>query len=218
MESRIEAIPPELQLRIVDNVNWDDALRMMRLNQHFLALIKLHQRPNEEKAIFLRKAQHFQQHNQVSLQYCGSSGGACIIWKTNRFACYSCFRILSKAEFAVRQTTKKKAKDSPRETDSASGCGRFCLDCGIKSKVYRAGTRVHSIDREILKPNRQYEVTDFYPRLLCPGCNTFINTICDIDHPALCPGCDIWVGMKATHHISFCYLRSQVREERPQSR
>ena len=201
----LETLPPELQLHIFTYVEYGDALRLHQVSRHFNAMVKPQQWPHESKAKFVQTAQLFAKHNKLRMaidQHIDGQlmEGAAVIYESNGFACYSCYRVRDVKHFSVRQTRKKLAKDSPNDRKSVTGCGRFCIDCGIAKGVYYSGTRLLIVDIEYLAPDfRAHRRIGDY-NVLCGTCTTFNHVDGELLDSAWCDGCDDILVTHATRH------------------
>ncbi|KAK5717622.1 hypothetical protein LTR17_015975 [Elasticomyces elasticus] len=206
-------LPPELQLRICDHLDYGDILRLSRVDQQFHELVEMQTWPAAKKAVFVQQAQRYRQHNILSLDIGPPTYGQ-IEWDNNGFACYSCYRVRPREKFAVRQTTKHNAKESPNDRDSATGCGRFCLDCGIEKGVYRGGTRLSITIGEALTaaPERTY-LSDRETQVLCWSCESFIFTevFRQKGARAWCHDCKVWNKTAADRHYDAMRRRSAAQ-------
>ncbi|KAK4953270.1 hypothetical protein LTR10_008979 [Elasticomyces elasticus] len=198
--SPLLSLPPELHLRIVKDLDYLGAFRLSQVNKHFHDLVDPQQCPVEEKRRFVRDAQYWREHNRMHLSMVSNHGET--LFDTNGHACYSCYRVLPKREFSVRQSSKTFAKTSPRDYEGESGiygCGRFCVDCGIKSGAYRAGMRLKLVTEERLTAEER-------------------NYYCETDVLALCSSCNIlmfvWQGMNGPATCEVCKVEHKVAKDR----
>ena len=98
-------------------------------------------------------------------------GGGGFLAITNGCACFSCFRVRSKNKFSVTQT----------ERCNKESCGyhdRFCLDCGIKRKMYKPACAVFS-------PRMDDKMSDYNDCALCGSC----NQLTFFPYRSTCDGC-----------------------------
>ncbi|KAK4964794.1 hypothetical protein LTR42_012738 [Elasticomyces elasticus] len=188
----LEGLPPELQLRIFEHTGYGDAFKLIRLNKHFHGLVKPEKWPAEDKAKFVQKAQHFVRHNQMHAAHWPS--GTWLVWRTNSHACYKCYRVRLRRKFAKSQITGKRAKDSPRDRDIATGCGRFCMDCAVNTGIYRHGTRLLTLTFQAMRPNRKH-TSNAVLEVFCADCKYFTESKGRFRDAVQCECCYEWVTL-----------------------
>ncbi|KAK3630423.1 hypothetical protein LTR56_017481 [Elasticomyces elasticus] len=211
--SPLLSLPPELHLRVVKDLDYLEAVRLSQVNKHFHALVDPQQCPVEDKRRFVRDAQYWPKHNRMHLSMVSDDGET--LFDTNGHACYSCYRVRPKREFSVRHSTKTLGKTSPRDYEDESGiygCGRFCVDCGIKSGDYRAGMRLKVVVDERLTPTNREYLCEAETLALCSSCNKFMEEVWDgMNGPATCDECKIEHKVAKDRHSIYQRLRNGRR-------
>ncbi|KAK5707138.1 hypothetical protein LTR17_020945 [Elasticomyces elasticus] len=218
----LSRLPPELHLNVFDSLGYDDAFRLQRLNRFYYTLINPAQWSRDKQVGFVKQQQLHHKHNSMQMVIGRATGDRTIVMDTNGFACYHCYRVLPIDHFSIRQTRKHNAKDSPHDLQTP-GCGRFCLDCGIKGMHYRyEGTRVRTTVGELYAPDgvrwatksakalctthAKFYDLDSVVALSCPDCGPTTNEGGDEDfrlhncYPCAA-GCDDWDVNFSINHL-----------------
>ncbi|KAK5736946.1 hypothetical protein LTR17_007093 [Elasticomyces elasticus] len=203
----LESLPPELQLRIFEYTAYGDAFKLVQLNKHFNGLVKPQKWPAKDKAKFVQKAQLFPQHNRMHMvmEHMDDNG---LVWDMNGFACYSCYRVLPQGFFSTNQCTFKNSKHSTQDRHSDTGCGRFCIPCGLESGKYRVGTLVGVItDMRIHKYLPSFTYQSFH-LTFCAGHNGFAHSSESLNHTTWCPDCEMWTKTRSDQNHRYEFVES----------
>ncbi|KAK3626104.1 hypothetical protein LTR56_020009 [Elasticomyces elasticus] len=197
----LESLPPELQLRIFEYTGYGDAFTLKQVNQHFHGLVKPEKWPAEDKAKFVKKAQLFPQHNRMHMNISRTMEHE-MVFDSNGFACYSCYRVWPQNRFSARQCIGKKSKHSARDLDGETGCGRFRVPCGMESGKYGVG-----ILTGVVSDMRVYNACPYaYKSILqtfCAGCRGFAYNMAGLNNTTWCDRCMIWTKTRADRNYSY---------------
>ncbi|KAF2770485.1 hypothetical protein EJ03DRAFT_63710 [Teratosphaeria nubilosa] len=184
---RLRLLPPELHVRIFDMIDYRDAIRLSQAGRFYKNLVRPRRWPHENKVAFIGKHQFHAKHNQWRMALFQSSPPGSppgLICVSDGLACYQCYRVLPRGHFSIRQSTKSRAKGSPRETQP--GFIRACVGCNWAKKAHRPGTMFKTIILQNISPAA---FTRSGPRsalvrkgpwlwTLCEDCRGFVSIRC----------------------------------------
>ncbi|KAK5707142.1 hypothetical protein LTR17_020949 [Elasticomyces elasticus] len=158
-----EGLPPELSNEVYDMLDYGDALRCQRVSRSCVQFP--HGYSTHEKQAFVNQEQRRPKYNKLHLALVNKPRGQDndvrynLVVETNGFACYHCCRVLPVGSSSTRQTRKRNSKRSDADFLTPTGCGRFCISCGVKAGHYiRKGTRVRVTVHESHEADEHDEV------------------------------------------------------------
>ncbi|KAK5704950.1 hypothetical protein LTR97_002061 [Elasticomyces elasticus] len=198
----LESLPPELQLRIFEYTGYGDVFTLKQVNKHFHGLVKPEKWPAEDKAKFVKKVQLFPQHNRIHMKITHTMENE-MVFDSNGFACYSCYRVRPQDHFSLSQCIAKNSKHSKQDLYSETGCGRFCVSCGLESGKYRVGTLIGVVSyMGITKACPPYACESAL-QTFCAGCRSFAYNMVGLNNTTWCNGCMLWTKTRADRNYRY---------------
>lgn len=199
-EDMLQRLPPELQARAIDSLDYQSRIRLTQVNRYFSQFVEPQNCPVTLKEDFVRAAQRWAKHNRLQV-FISDAGGRVISWASNAFACYCCFRVRPQKCFSTRQTTRARSKISPR--DGRAGAKRFCLECGIEKAYYRAETRIILVEQEYFSDHKRLD-PDIQECFFCTACSRLQASTHDSDEVCQCAICGQVSNFKRFCGHIFC--------------
>ncbi|KAL5364282.1 hypothetical protein BJX96DRAFT_157081 [Aspergillus floccosus] len=115
---RLLDLPTEIHLQIISYLGYPSCLALSQTSSFFRSMIAVGKPlTSEQKLSFLCTAENWTRYK-------------------GRFSCSRCLKLRLRAAFADKQVKAKRAKGHA-ESDR-----RFCLDCGIKKRIYQPGQMI----------------------------------------------------------------------------
>ncbi|KAK3686628.1 hypothetical protein LTR37_019609 [Vermiconidia calcicola] len=186
----IQRLPAELQLCVLDNLTYIDAIRLSQASKYFQSRVDPHKWPTAEKASSIYKAQFWDQHNSPYYvnrheQYKTRK----IKVKTDGYACFGCFSVLDMSAFSQSQTTRHGAKGSG--ASKHVGYNRLCIECGQLQGAYKLGTFLKSVTyrARALSHGGEIRVQNSTDLVVCPACEDVCEYIVT-SPPEICKDCE----------------------------
>ncbi|KAK5158443.1 hypothetical protein LTS14_003462 [Recurvomyces mirabilis] len=108
----LERLPPEMQLKILQYLDYQAAIRLSQVDRHFQLMVKPSTWPEQDKHDFITIAQKWAKHNIATLLHSQPKYTITVI--TNDFACRSCCRVLPRSRFSISQTSRHHQKSAAK--------------------------------------------------------------------------------------------------------
>ena len=201
----LQALPAELLNQVIERLGYIDAIRLSQVNKYFHSIVDPPQWPAEQKVAEIHEAERWEKHNRVYFaNRFHNDHRKKLMVVSDGFACFSCYRVRDKSDFATNQVERQGAKSS--HTYVHLGHRRICIDCALFSGIYRPGTLLNvvsgqawTISHGVMGPSDK-KITRL---LVCGDCEQACKFVA-VGPPQICSGCeetqtqiDAWVTGKA---------------------
>jgi hypothetical protein len=176
---------------VIEQQGYIDASRLSQVNKYFHWIVDPQQWPAEQKVAEIHEAERWEKHNRMYFaNRFDNDNRKKLMVVSDGFACFGCFRVRDKSQFARSQVERQGAKSS--YTYIHLGHRRLCIDCALSFGIYRPGTLLNvvsgqawTVSHGVMGPSDK-KVTRL---LVCGDCGQACEFVA-VGPPQICSSCE----------------------------